>query len=59
LDCYIVTHPDEVNCNVHETLAFNDALRHGDNLQVSLKRMLKLSVLSTNAIIFPIYYSFY
>jgi len=27
--------PDEVNCNVHETLALNNGSRHGDNPKTS------------------------
>jgi len=34
-ECQVASRPDEVNCNVHETLAFNDISRHGDNSQTS------------------------
>jgi len=30
----VVSRPDEMNCNVHEMLAFNDVSRHGDNPQI-------------------------
>jgi len=32
----VVSRPDEVNCNVHETLAFNDVSRQGDNPEIFL-----------------------
>jgi len=29
--CQVAFRPDEMNCNVHETLAFNNVSSHGDN----------------------------
>jgi len=34
-DTDATSHPDEVNCNVHETLALNNGSRHGDNPKTS------------------------
>ena len=31
LQYQIASCPDKVNCNIHETLAFNDVSRHRDN----------------------------
>jgi len=31
----VASRPDEVNCNVHETLALNNGSRHGDNPKTS------------------------
>jgi len=39
----VASYPDEVNCNVYETLAFNDVSRHEnlfeENIRGSLKSM--------------------
>jgi len=34
-DTVSASRPDEVNCNVHETLALNNGSKHGDNSKTS------------------------
>jgi len=42
----VVSHPDEVNCNVHEMLAFNDVSRHGDKSLLANGFLTKAAVLA-------------
>jgi len=47
--------PDEVNCNVHETLASNHGSRHGDN---PLRKPLSIFKISTRESLKTFYFRF-